>query len=269
MRHEFIMSDRCFYQYAFALPEAAARQVGAGVDPRFNVEWIVGDGVAAMFSVVGSDFFDVKKLEGKTAEDIVWLQQVAMRHSEIVCEAARGSPTLPLRVGTLFRSKTSLLDTLGKHRAVVVDFLHELGDRQEWAVKLYLPKTFIDQPSPNVSAVPSQHFPIPGAGAAYLRRRGDELQERRRREAEIQREIETVDRLLSVSGGRRVRPLPSSLTGREGKMVFNAAYLLPASKAQAWITTVERVCESVGRKGVLLQVTGPWPPYHFCPALSS
>jgi hypothetical protein len=265
------MNDQCLYQYAFALPRGLLRQLGPGVDPRFSVEWIDNGAVAAMFSVVGTDYFDPKKLEGKTAEDIAWLQQVAIRHSEVVCEAASGSPLLPLRVGTLFQSEASLLDTLTRFQATVVDFLQQLGDRQEWAVKLFLDKTFLDRPSPNASVVPPRHLSASDAGSVYLRQRRAELQDRRQQQAEIQQEIETVDRLLSVgvSDGRRVRPLPSGLTGREEKMVFNAAYLLGASEAKTWLTTVEQVCESVQRKGILLQVTGPWPPYHFCPILSS
>ena len=65
----------------------------------------------------------------------------------------------------------------------------------------------------------------------------------------------------------RIRNLPSDLTGRTEEMVFNAAFLLPASVQAGWLATVRNVGLDVRNKGLMLEVSGPWPPYHFCPSL--
>jgi hypothetical protein len=51
-------------------------------------------------------------------------------------------------------------------------------------------------------------------------------------------------------------------------MVFNAAYLLPAADVEPWLALVEQTRSAIQEKGLLLEVTGPWPPYHFCPELA-
>ncbi|HLA83512.1 MAG TPA: GvpL/GvpF family gas vesicle protein, partial [Thermoguttaceae bacterium] len=221
--------------------------------------------IAAVASRVGLDQFDVEKLEGKTAEDIRWLNQVAVRHNDIIRQAARSSPVLPLRLGTIFRSKDSLLAAVAHCRKAVADFLQALGDRQEWAVKLYVQNDRItgrlDGPHLNDAVM---------SGAEYLRRRGAELRRCREMQTELQREITAVeDRLAArTDRRRRVRPLPDALTGRREKMVYNAAYLLPAADVEPWLATVHETRDTMQKKGLLLEVTGPWPPYHFCPELT-
>ena len=100
-----------------------------------------------------------------------------------------------------------------------------------------------------------------------MKRKKAQLQRRHELRAGLQEEIQVVEQQLKTGadGCRRVRLLPASLTGRSEKMVFNAAFLLAASQVKTWLATAGRVRESVRRKGLLLEVTGPSPPYHFCP----
>jgi len=134
------MGDQHYYQYAFAWPNCSVQEIGPGVDPRFEVEVVCDGPIAAVASRVGMDRFDVKKLQGETVEDIGWLNQVAIRHHEIVRQAPKSSPVLPLRLGTIFRSQASLVAAAARAQETVARFLRTFGDRQEWAVKLYLEK---------------------------------------------------------------------------------------------------------------------------------
>ena len=132
------MSDLRYCQYAFAQPECRVQEIGPGVDPHFHVELIREGPIAAVTSRVGLDQFAPERLQGKTAEDIQWLGKIAARHNEIICQAANSSAVLPLRLGTVFRSRDSLRAMLVRCRPAVAQFLEQLGNRQEWGVKLYL-----------------------------------------------------------------------------------------------------------------------------------
>jgi hypothetical protein len=44
-------------------------------------------------------------------------------------------------------------------------------------------------------------------------------------------------------------------------MVLNAAYLVPAEGAAGFRATVEELAQR--HEDVELELTGPWPPYHF------
>jgi hypothetical protein len=291
------MNDLCYCQYAFAKPECRVQEIGPGVDPHFNVELICEGPIAAVVSRVSLDQFDPERLQGKTAEDIQWLGKIAARHNEIICQAASSSAVLPLRLGTVFQSRDSLQAMLVRCRSTVAQFLEQLGNRQEWGVKLYLNKR-PPEPIPGHVGPPPPHYlgprrgtdpspdgktsladergaenrnPSPSAtsGTAYLTRKKALLDDRREQRASVYQTIQRVEQSLTSNAEHfcRIRNLPSDLTGRDEEMVFNAAFLLPSSSQASWFETVQKVHRDVQSEGIVLEVSGPWPPYHFCPSL--
>ena len=263
------MSNPHYCQYAFAQPDCRVREIGPGVDARFNVE-LIGEGpVAAVVSRVGLDQFDPDRLQGKTAEDIRWLGKIAARHNEIICQAASSSAVLPLRLGTLFCSQDSLRAALLRWRDVVAAFLRQLGDRQEWGAKLYLEKLRFEEMTAHAGPPAPCYLAAARMGTDYLTRKKVELESRRELRVALHQTIQAVQQRLSVKAEhcRRIRTLPGELTGRAAEMVFNAAFLVPSSAQNSWLETIRRVREDVCGKGLLLEVSGPWPPYHFCPSL--
>ncbi len=324
------MSDPHYCQYAFTQPECRVQEIGPGVDPHYNVELIRDGAIAAVVSRVSLERFSPERLQGKTAEDIRWLGEVATRYNRIVCQAADGAAVLPLRLGTLFRSLESLRAAMQRCRSTVAEFLGQCGDRREWGVKLYLAKGKRGQ-SPFVqstlravpangdcplfpkqrmetmpaharlqpphfrggdqrigcgagvppaacsrdgcttipAAVPGQPLDRPQSGTEYLSRKKALLNGLRELRAAAQRSTHAVEqRLLSIADNCcRIRKLSGELTGRSEEMVFNAAYLLPSAVKDKWLSELDDVAQDVRDKGLLLEVSGPWPPYHFCPQL--
>jgi hypothetical protein len=285
------MNERCYCQYAFTKPECQVKEIGAGVDPRFGVE-LIGEGpIAAVVSRVGLDQFAPERLQGQTAEDIRWLGTIAARHNEIICQAAASAAVLPLRLGTVFRSRDSLQASLRRCGPTVAEFLERLGSRSEWGVKLYLERRRLE-PIPAHTGPPSPHY-LPGtnpsvgkklplaeqqaaakvsvatSGTAYLTQKKAHLDVRRAERANAYQTIQSVEQRLAERAEHscRIRTLSSDLTGRAEEMVFNAAYLLPASAQAIWLETIQKVHHDVQSKGLVLEASGPWPPYHFCPPL--
>jgi hypothetical protein len=290
------MNDLCYCQYAFTLPNCNVREIGAGVDPHYHVELIREGRVAAIVSRVSLEQFDPERLQGKTAEDIQWLGQIASRHNEVICRAASSSAVLPLRLGTVFQSLDSLRAMLTRCQSTVAKFLEQIGNRQEWGVKLYLEKRRTE-PAPGHHGPPSPHylgprqaarlspddatFPpgeqrtddnsLPSAmpGTTYLTRKRAQLESRREERADMYQTIQRIERLLAEKAdfSCRIRNLSNDLTGRTEEMVFNAAFLLPLSSQTNWLETVQEINRDAQNKGLVLEVSGPWPPYHFCPSL--
>ena len=205
------MNDLHYYQYAFVGPDCRVQEIGPGVDSRFDVE-LIGEGpIAAVVSQVGLDQFAPEKLQGKTPGEIRWLGQIAARHNEIICQAANSSAVLPLRLGTVFRTRDSLRATLSRHRPAVADFLRRLGDRQEWGIKLYFKKCSphtlcADIGARSVSATaghagpPTPHcFAAAPTGTDYLTRKKAELERRLEVRAVMYKTLRTVEERLSAS----------------------------------------------------------------------
>ncbi len=288
------MSDPHYYQYAFARIDCSTAAIGAGVDPRFPVELVRDGPIAAVISRVGLDQFDPARLQGGNAEDLAWLASVAARHDEIIRQAARSSPVAPLRMGTVFCSLDSLRAAMGRLQESVVEFFDQLGDRQEWGVKLYrtaarakrrnapvlageekgtgpICATTMQAWCPPLGRSGKLDLPpsSPRPGAEYLARKKAALEAHREVQADLQQAVEYVEQRLGGQAGPycRVRTLACNLTGRKEEMVFNAALLLPPSALGRWLETAAEVRGELRSKGLLLEWSGPWPPYHFCPSL--
>jgi hypothetical protein len=50
-------------------------------------------------------------------------------------------------------------------------------------------------------------------------------------------------------------------------MVWNGALLLAKSSVAAFQTVCAQLAGALAPEGLLLEATGPWPPYHFTPPL--
>ena len=263
------MNDLYYYQYAFAQPDCRVQEIGPGVDARFPVELICDGPAAAVASRVGLDRFDPDKLQGRTAEEIRWLSEIAARHNQIICQAADSSTVLPLRLGAVFRSQDSLQAALVRCRPTVASFLQQFRQRQEWSVKLY-GKTFQREDLAGHAGPPSPHYDTAArTGTGYLAEKKLQLEDRRKLRATLHQTVQTVEQRLSAKAERycRLRTLTGELTGHSEDMVFNAAFLLPAATRESWLEMIERVRQDICETGLLLELSGPWPPYHFCPNL--
>jgi hypothetical protein len=263
------MSDLHYYQYAFAQSDCRVQAACPGVDPRFEVELLCEGPIAAAVSRVGLDQFDPSRLEGTTPEDVAWLSQIATRHNDIICQLAKDGAVLPLRMGAIFRSRESLKAMLNRCQRTVAGFLQQFGNRQEWGVKLFWNKPCSETMEAH-RGPPAPHCVAPArSGKEYLRHKKVEIDTRRATRAEVQHTIHVVEQRLAGEAEEycRVRVLPTSLTGRGEKMLYNAAFLLASSAHDRWLEAIRRVRQEVCHNDLLLQVSGPWPPYHFCPSL--
>jgi hypothetical protein len=126
---------------------------------------------------------------------------------------------------------------------------------QEWGVKGFL-----------MPAAPSEAAaPVPVSGTDYLARR----REARDAAEEGQQAVDAVIAAIHEELGERAagavlsRPHDRQLSAHDGEMVLNASYLI----AESQVDDFHALVESLGRRhrdeGIELEITGPWPAYHF------
>ena len=263
------------YLYAIAWASGSLPPLGPGVDARFPVELAACGPLAAITSRVGLDRFDLAKLQEGTA-DVPWLSGVAIRHNAIVSEAASHGPLLPLRLGVVFCSRDSLLAKVARHGTRVADFLRSLGDRREWAVKVYLDQAVAEQGplssgphSGEPSACSDRARTTSGQGTQYLVARRRQNARGQQLQAAVRRELIAVEESLEglADGWRQLRLLSGAMLDRPQKMVLNGACLLARSQEDSFGAACASLHRDLLPKGLVLEATGPWPAYHFAPAL--
>jgi hypothetical protein len=267
-----------YYLYAITRADRPTSPLGPGVDPRFLVQAIPCGPLAALASRVDLDRFDLRKLEEGTA-DVPWLSSVAVRHDEVVREAAGRGAALPLRVATLFQSRESLVAKVACHEGCIREFLQSLGDRREWTVKIYFARREPHAASQGVPLAPDQ--PAVGGGrgvggeggqgVAYLTSRRQESVRREEQQENVRRELLAVAEILTglVPAWRQLRVLTGNLVDRPQRMVWNAAFLPARTEEELLQAACRRLQPGLARKGFDMALSGPWPAYHFCPALDA
>ena len=226
------------YAYAIIDPVcAAAPRDVRGLDDAALATRTIG-GVAVVYSA-----HELRQV-APTPENL-WRHEAVVESIMRTCDAV-----LPARFGTLFAHDRALDEVVSRHAVPLAAGLQrvrgcvELGLRVLW------------QPPQHAPASP----PSNSAGRAYMLARLDD--ERRRRETRERGEriaADLHDNLapLARDSTRRVLPTPDAL--------MSAAYLVPRDDAETFAARAREL--SLTHPALRLLCTGPWPPYHFAPAL--
>ncbi len=224
--------------------------------------------LAAVLSEVSVDEFTGPQAEARL-KDLGWLAPRALRHEQVIEEAARRSPVFPARFGTIFSTLSSLEEEMSRHHDAIRAFLDRTRDAEEWGVKGYLEREkarerLVDD---EMAARASQFSKSPGLRYMQERRLRGEA------EANLSRWLrETAARLKEeLSQGAleaTERKLLAAGTGETpGEMVLNWAFLVPKSGAGAFRSRVDQLAQSVRDWALAFDLAGPFPPYSFTPGL--
>ena len=146
--------------------------------------------------------------------------------------------------------------------------LELLDGRQEWGVKLLADREKLMQAAQAGSdELAAQEAQPEGGGGAYMLRRRQERQLREAADglaAEVAEDVHA--RLQGWATDAVTRPPQNrDLSGHEGDMLLNAAYLVPADRVDGMRELVAQLEKRHQPLGVRLELTGPWPPYNFVP----
>jgi hypothetical protein len=234
-------------------PEWFSGLAGVGDYP---VGTVAASGLEAAVSVVSLAEFGEQAL-ARHLEDLTWLEATARAHHAVVEAVGTHVPVIPMRLATLYRDHDSLVAMLAERHQDFTDALGRVTGRTEWGVKVYAAHR---EPEP---AVPGDTAAADRPGAAYLRRRRNELDASRnaqRAALASADEIHTALGGLAVAAGTRAPQAPQ-LTGQSDPMILNAVYLVDDAASGAFAEAVQRVASQ--HELVSVELTGPWPPYSF------
>jgi hypothetical protein len=250
--------------YAVAEPAAMASLAPLTGVGRGPVRAIAAGGLAAAAEDVPLAEFGETALR-RNLEDLAWLEATARAHHRVVAAVARHGPVVPMRLATVYQGDAGVAAMLAERSGDLHTALRRIRARAEWGVKAYVarrPETG-HQAGPAAEGGPGTGAPAPGAGAAYLRRRRDELSASKNARQDALASAEAVHAALSrlAVEARLHPPQAPQLTGSTAAMVLNAAYLLDGQQDEAFAAAVADLAER--HPGIRLELTGPWPPYSF------
>jgi Gas vesicle synthesis protein GvpL/GvpF len=219
-----------------------------GVGP---VELIRHADLAAATSRVDLERFGEAALR-EALEDLDQVARLARAHERVLDAALRDGPVVPFRICTIFESAARVRELLQRERETLAAALARLRGKAEWGVKAFAPAP---------AAAAERAAPV-SSGAAYLARKAAQRDETTYARERLDAAVSSVhERLLASADGAVLSPAQDRrLSGRAEEMVLNAAYLVPDADAPAFASLVAELAASYG---VALELTGPWPAYHF------
>lgn len=190
-------------------------------------------------------------------QDPEWLRDVARSHHGVLQAWLEQADVLPLRLPSLHAGVRPLLRAMRARLPELAEALSRIRDRWEWGLKILLASASV----PSVKAGRGRTK----TGREYLLARAEEAASRdsarRTREEMVRRIYESLSALAEHA--QVGPPQDRALTGRTEPMLLNAAYLMPRAERQRMVELVSRWAMKAEPLGLRVELTGPWPPYHF------
>jgi hypothetical protein len=221
----------------------------------------LGD-LAAVVSAVPLDEFGEEGLR-RNLNDLDWLESMARAHEAVLDVALAHETVVPMRVCTIYRGEDHLRAALGERRELLEEGLVRLADRSEWGVKMLAARDRVEELArERAGAVDPARA---GEGVAYLARKQLDRAVREHAERIVDEAVRECHARLEewAAASQVLPPQNKELSGHEGDMVFNGAYLVDDERIQAFERVIGELERSYAELGMKLELTGPWPAYHF------
>jgi Gas vesicle synthesis protein GvpL/GvpF len=229
------------------------------------IERIERDGLAVLVSRVPLAEFSEEPLR-RNLNDLEWLERVAREHEAALERVLNHDTIIPLRICTIFEDEEGVARMLAEQRPTLDIALDALAGKEEWGVKLLVDRSALEAAAEE-RVPPEEDLAGRSAGGAYMLRRRQERQLRDvadRLAGELAEDVHA--RLQDWASDAVVnRPQNRDLSGHEGEMLLNAAYLVERAKVERLRELVEELQDRHRDLGARLELTGPWPPYNFVP----
>ncbi len=180
------------------------------------------------------------------------------------------TPVVPLRFCTIYKNQEGLFKTIMPHKEQIINFLDYTADKTEWSVKVFCDKEiFIKYSDKNnePSATADQASLLPGE-AYLLAKKMRKIKEENFKQ-DLQMYLKDIDFTLSqfADSYRFLQCTDKSIHGLPFDMVMNTAFLVEQQTFTMFKDTLDMLAEKYKDEGLVFEMSGPWPPYNFCPAL--
>jgi hypothetical protein len=232
--------------------------VAAGHAPRV----VRAAGLAAVVSDVPLDEYGEEGLK-RNLNDMEWLEEVVRAHESVLESMLGHGPLVPMRVCTIYSSPTHVEQMLVEREASFGEVLARLAGRAEWGVKLIADRSRVAEQAR--SRVGHAAGAKAGAGGSYLGRKQQDM--RLRDEVDdilASAAAESHARLEEwASASELLSPQRRELSGHDGEMLLNGAYLVDDDRLDGFKSVVSELRDQYGADGLAFEVTGPWPAFHF------
>jgi hypothetical protein len=229
--------------YAYCIGEKQAFPELARHRKPVPLESVAGVSGNQVFLYPASDLAVIVS-EHNSAESLT--QKAGMDHARVIADCFQHSTVLPFRFGTVFNDDESLRKSIRSNQRQFLSNIEKLRGKTEMHLKIFVEDACTKEMSKMAE----------GVGREYL----TSLREN----AVRQRERQTRARAVSFQMHRLFNPLDEEVSCRlteSGKMVLDVAHLIDRKCVERYQNKFHST--SATMRDCQMQLSGPWPPYHF------
>jgi len=227
----------------------------------------------AVISEVSIEEFSSAEIQKKAEDDLDWIKGKARIHEEVIEQAMKtGSsaiiPVIPMQFGVIFKTRENLQETLYNNLEKFRKSLEFLAGRQEWGVKAFLDQKvfegFIEKENEELLAKKREAEALPKGLSFFAKKKVastiDEIKEK-----ELDKIINEIYESLAESGVslHKAKILEKCFTLMTEEMILNGFYLIEESRLNEFKEKAEGFREKFNQHGIKIEMSGPWPSYHF------
>jgi Gas vesicle synthesis protein GvpL/GvpF len=183
-------------------------------------------------------------------QDVEAISRHAVAHASVIEFFFRRAPVIPLKLFTVFSSDDRVREHLQSRVAGLRALFARLRGLEEWGVRVIVGP-------PDAELLPSL-----SSGRDYLqvKKRLNAGSAAPRRGA-VKDANDALKRLGRLAAKLRKGAFPPP--GRGRVFMTGASFLVKARRRNQWEKEVTKLSAALAIRGHRLEVTGPWPPYHF------
>ncbi|MEK9178853.1 MAG: GvpL/GvpF family gas vesicle protein [Patescibacteria group bacterium] len=256
-----------FYVYCIR-PKHASALPAKGVKFAKSIKVFPFKDIEAVVGEIDPSKLDGEKIKDKILDDPKWAEENIRAHHEVIDRAFQTSVVIPMKFGMMYRTKISLVETLEKYYRKFKSLISRLQDRKEWGVKAYLDhKKFIEglkKKNKEIQKLEKRRSSVQKGMRWYTERKVDEIVAKELEE-EIEKELQyLVGKVEKYTEEIRLNEILSKDIHEPAReVIMNAACLVKNDALKDFKGLFQELAKEATQKGILLELTGPWPPYNF------
>ena len=214
--------------------------------------WLIAAG--APLSQYGSEEIQ------RRLSDLSWVSDRALAHEAVIEHFAAIGAAVPMKLFTLFSSDERAVAFIQGDRERLGRVLDRVYGQVEWGVRVRLD----DARAREVLAAEAQAGADgKSAGTAFLLRKKLEQDASRELAGRLRSEMDAAFAELAEGASEAVRREPAASPESGGRLLLDAAFLVPRERNGDFEAIVERCARRLAPRACDVTLTGPWPPYHF------
>ncbi len=238
------------------------------MDPMGRVETVAAEGLMVLASPVPASEFGPEALQERL-HDPDWLGDAARRHDDALRRLLDLDAFVPLRFCTIVRTREDLERFLEEHSGQLRAALEEVAGRSEWGLKVSTDperiSAHLKATDDEISELERQVGGQSGGKAYFLEKRLTQLLAEQTEELATHEAGVLHEELKGHAARSQLLPLQRQADelGGGAQMVLNSAYLVADRDWEGFEQAIRGTAERWASLGLVVELSGPWPPYSF------